>query len=108
MSNPQINFSVTPTEKLKLTLDYHVFWNSTSQDVWYRANGITPVRRLNAAARAASRFRGQEVDFTTSYKFNRHLSFLAGYSVFFAGDYLADTGASDNAHFGYLQVQIDF
>jgi hypothetical protein len=33
---------------------------------------------------------------------------MAGYSYFIVGDYLQATGASDDAHFGYVQVQIDF
>ena len=89
-------------------LDYHAFWNATNDDAWYRANGVTTVRPLNAASRGASHFRGHEVDFTALYKFNSHVALQTGYSVFFAGDYLADTEASDNAHFGYVQVQFDF
>jgi hypothetical protein len=40
----------------------------------------------------------------------RHKNFVleAGYSHFFAGDYLADTGPSDDADFGYLQATISF
>jgi len=108
MHNPQINFSITPTPKLKFMLDYHLYWNATNEDAWYRVNGTTRVRTLNAAARRADSFRGHEIDFTAFYKANKHLGFQAGYSAFFAGDYLAQTGASDTAHFGYVQVQIDF
>lgn len=106
--DPEINFSISPTPKLKLMADYHAFWNASNDDAWYRANGVTAVRPLNAAARNASHFRGQEVDLTAIYKCGARMSVQAGYSVFFAGSYLADTGPSDNAHFGYLQVQLDF
>ena len=61
-----------------------------------------------SAARDADNFRGQEFDVTAIYKLNPHVALQAGYSLFVAGDYLADTGAHDNAHFGYVQVQIDF
>ena len=97
-----------PTAKLKLMLDYHLYWNDSNDDAWRRVNGVTAVRPVNAAARDAGHFRGQEIDLTASYKLNPHAALMAGYSVFFAGNYLADTGASDNAHFGYLQLQIDF
>jgi hypothetical protein len=106
--NPQFNFSIQPTAKLRLTLDYHLYWNDDNNDAWRRVNGVTPVRPVNASARSASNFRGQEIDLTAHCKLKTHVALLAGYSVFFAGDYLADTGASDNAHFGYLQLQIDF
>jgi hypothetical protein len=106
--NPEVNFSIMPTPKLKLMLDYHAFWNETNSDLWYRANGITPVRAPAAAAAATDNFRGHEIDLTATYKVNPHVGFMAGYSLFIAGNYLAQTGASDNAHFGYVQVQIDF
>lgn len=105
MHNPQINLSVQPTEKLKLALDYHLYWNATSNDAWYRVNGVTQVREITPDA---DRFRGSELDLTIAYKVNKHLSFLFGFSYYFAADYLADTGASDDAQFGYAQVQINF
>jgi hypothetical protein len=97
-----------PTPKLKLMLDYHAYWNASNDDAWYRVNGVTRVRTLNAAARNARSFRGHEIDFTASCKLNAHVGFMAGYSHFFAGNYLADTGASDDANFAYVQVQFDF
>ncbi len=108
MHNPQLNISFMPTPKLKIMLDYHLYWMATNDDAWYRVNGTTTVRPLNAASRSASNFRGQEFDVTAVYKLNPHVALQAGYSLFVAGSYLADTGASDNAHFGYLQVQFDF
>lgn len=108
MHNPQLNLSFSPTPKLKVMLDYHLYWMANTADAWYRVNGTTRVRPLNAAATSASNFRGQELDFTAIYKLNPHVAIQTGYSYFAAGDYLADTGASDDAHFGYVQVQIDF
>ncbi len=109
MHNPQLNISVAPTSKLKVMFDYHLYWNDTNADAWYRVNGTTRVRPLNAAATgASSKFRGQEIDLTAIYKLNPHVALQAGYSYFIAGDYLKNTGAHSNAQFGYLQVQIDF
>lgn len=108
MHNPQLNLSFMPTAKLKVMLDYHLYWNATNNDAWRRVNGVTGVRPVNAAATSAGSFRGQEIDFTAIYKLNPHVAFQTGYSYFIAGDYLKNTGASDDAHFGYVQVQIDF
>lgn len=105
MHNPQFNLSVQPTEKLKLALDYHLYWNATSNDAWYRVNGVTQVRDVSPGA---DRFRGSELDLTIAYKHNKNLSFLFGYSHYFAADYLSDTGASSDADFAYAQVQINF
>jgi hypothetical protein len=109
MHNPQLNISITPSAKLKMMLDYHLYWNATNNDAWYRVNGLTKVRPVNAAATgASSSFRGQEIDLTAIYKLNPHVALQGGYSFFVAGDYLKATGASSNAHFAYMQVQIDF
>ncbi len=109
MHNPQLNISFSPTAKLKMMIDYHLYWNATNSDAWYRVNGVTRVRPLNGVATGAgSRFRGQEIDLTAIYKVNPHVGLMAGYSAYFAGDYLKATGAHSTAHFAYAQVQIDF
>lgn len=108
MHNPQLNFSVQPTEKLKLTFDAMAFWNATSGDAWHGANTSTAVRPVNAANRSASKYRGAEFDVNAWYKVNKHLFLQAGYAFFLAGNYLAQTGASDNAHFGYAQATLHF
>lgn len=108
LQNPQLNFSIQPTPKLKLTFDYNLYWNATNNDAWYGANTTSTVRPVNAAARRASSFRGQEFDLNAYYKFNAHIAFQTGYSIFLADRYLAQTGASDTAQFGYAQLQFNF
>jgi hypothetical protein len=105
--NPAVSFSVQPTAKLKAQIDYHLFWLVDTGDAWYRANGVTAVRPITPGA---DNFAGSELDVTLTYKVNKNLSLQAGYSHFFAGDYLSDAGskASDDADFAYMQVQIDF
>lgn len=105
--NPAISFSVNPIKTVKLQLDYHAFWLADTADAWYRANGVTAVRPIN---KAADNFVGTELDFTATWKATKQLSFLVGYSHFFAGDYLKQTGskASDDADFAYVQATFDF
>jgi hypothetical protein len=103
--NPQLTFSVQPTDKLTLRADLHAFWLAESTDAWYRANGVTAVRPINAGA---DNFAGTELDFTALWKPTKNLTFLAGYSHFFAGDTASATGASDDADFAYLQATITF
>ncbi|MFO1486461.1 MAG: alginate export family protein [Verrucomicrobiaceae bacterium] len=108
MHNPQLNISFTPSPKLKVMIDYHLYWMANTADSWYRVNGVTRVRPLNTASTSASSFRGQEIDLTAMYKLSPHVGLQGGYSVFFPGDYLSDTGPHSTAHFAYMQVQIDF
>lgn len=103
--NAAVSLSATPTKKLKAQLDYHLFWIADSSDGWYRANGTTLVRPINSLADS---YAGSEFDLTLIYKYCKNLTLQAGYSHFFAGDYLNATGASDDADFGYVSAQIDF
>ena len=108
MHNPAISLKVAPCKKVTAQVDYHGFWLATNKDVWYRANGTTAVRPLTPLARNADKYAGSELDFTVTYKPVRQLALQAGYSHFFAGSYLKDTGAHDDADFGYVQATIEF
>jgi len=105
MHNPAISFSLQPTKKLSLKLDYHLFWLADTNDAWYRANGITAVRPINAKADS---FAGSELDLTLKYKATKNLTFQTGYSHFFAGSYLKDTGANSGADFAYAMATLEF
>ncbi|MFM2141824.1 MAG: hypothetical protein RLZZ476_368 [Verrucomicrobiota bacterium] len=105
MHNLVLRLSAQPHAKVKTTLDLHSFWLNTTGDAWYRANGTTQVRAINPNAR---RHAGCEVDFTVNAKLSQHLDMLLGYSHFFAGAYLADTGASDDANFAYLMLTLNY
>jgi hypothetical protein len=104
----EINFKVQPLRQVTVRADYHVFWLETTEDAWYRANGIVTVRPLNEAARSASNFAGSEVDFLFTWQVTKAMQLEGGYSHFFAGDYLRDTGPGDDADFGYLQAKFTF
>ena len=108
MHNPAISLKAAPCKKLTLQADYRLFWLATNEDVWYRANGSTAVRPLTPLARNADKFAGTEFDIVATYKPIKQLAVQAGYGHFFAGDYLRNTGAHDNADFGYLQATIEF
>lgn len=106
--NPAISLKVSPTKKLTMQVDYHAFWLATNEDAWYRANGATAVRPVNALARNADKFAGSELDVTATWKPFKQVGFQAGYSHFFAGGYLKDTGSQSDADFGYIQTTIEF
>ena len=108
MHDLEVSFKFSPVKKVNVKAEYHAFWLASTDDVWYRANGATAIRPLSPAARSASNYAGSEVDLTVTYAATKWLTVEAGYSHFFAGDYLADTGASDDADFGYVQAAITF
>ena len=46
------------------------------------------------------------MDFTVNTKLTKHLDMLVGYSHFFAGAYLDESGAGDDADFAYLMLTL--
>ncbi len=104
----ELNLKVAPVKSVTLRADFHAFFLASTDDAWYRANGVTAVRPLNALARNAGSYAGSEIDVLATWAVNKNVSIEAGYSHFFAGDYLSDTGASDDADFGYVQATITF
>ncbi len=105
MHNVVLRLAAQPHPKVKTTLDFHSFWLATTGDAWYRANGTTRVRAINPNANSHA---GCELDFTINTKLSSHLDMLFGYSHFFAGAYLAATGASDDADFAYLMLTLNY
>ena len=68
----------------------------------------SPVRPLTPAARAADSFVGTELDLIATWKPLKQFGFQVGYSRFFTGDYVQDTGPSSDANFGYVQATVEF
>lgn len=101
--NPHLLLSVQPHKQVKVQLDGHMFWLAESKDAWYRASGA-PIRR--DATGGSSRFIGSEIDLTVSYNPHKRVKWLAGYSHFFTGDFVADTGTHSDADFLYTQVTL--
>lgn len=108
LNNVRLQGSVKPTKKLKLQADYHYINLDTYKDSLYSASRA--VSRTAAASHGSdlSTHVGDEVDLTVNYKFNDSLNVLVGYSHFFAGKYLAQTGANDDGDFMYVQTVLSF
>lgn len=100
-------------KKLTAAADFHWFWRAHEGDGLYNAGGaplrgavfVTPGGR---SVTAQANELGQELDLTLTYTVNRQLSVTAGYSRFFAGDFLEETGKHDDVTFYYLQTKLTF
>ena len=102
--NVRLSASAKPIDKLTVKGDLHFFWLDDTSDAWYNAGGGV----VRPATPGADDFVGEELDLTAIYKFNKHLTFMAGYSHFFAGDFVEDTGPSDDADWVYIQTAFAF
>jgi hypothetical protein len=97
-----LNVSVHPTKSLKLGVDYHYFRLSQSRDAWYWVNG-KPERRDPSGG--AGQELGHEVDVIIRWQANKELELIAGYTRFFAGDFLRNTPGNDqDANWAFLQL----
>jgi hypothetical protein len=93
-----------PTKKLNLQADYHLIYLDTSKDNLYAANKT--IKR--AATSGADSYVGSEVDLLSKYQVTSYMGMMIGYSHFFAGDFLKDTGSADDADFAYVQTILNF
>ncbi len=90
-----------PTKKTAVRLAWEGFWLAhAGSDAWYNA-GAGVVRNSTTATNT---YVGSEIDITVSTKLhNWPVNLLAGYSHFFAGGYVAQSGSSSDADFFFLQ-----
>ncbi len=113
LHNPRLTLAVEPAKALRLAAEYNLFRLADSADYAYGSNGLTPVRRTTPDGRdvraiGASRSFGQEIDLIADVTVTKNVMLHAGFSWFFAGSYLSDTGAADNGTYCYLQATVKF
>jgi hypothetical protein len=114
LHDARLSLAVQPLKNVTLMLDHHGFWLADTHDYWARSNnGNATMRTVTPDGRdvrtiGAGNYAGQELDFSIAWKPTPQLNILAGYSHFFAGDYLRDTGPADDADFAYVQLTVTF
>ncbi|MBL4849275.1 MAG: alginate export family protein [Planctomycetes bacterium] len=95
-----------PVESLSLHSDLHWFWLNRRDDKWYGV-GFT---RTDTAKAADDSNVGAEVDLYFKWKvFKERLAFWGGYSHFFPGEYIRDTGSkTSDQSWAFLQATLSF
>ncbi len=100
MHDISANFVVHPSDFIKAYLAYHAFFLPQPANGVFAANG----QQFRTGIPGASAYAGQEIDVYFKFDPIKYFSGLVGYSVFFPGQFFADTGTADIAHFFYAQV----
>lgn len=101
-----IGTSIKPHQRLLLSSDYHWFVLDAKESAWFNVAGAGgTVRGANANADPHV---GSELDLLATYQLTARLGLLAGYSHFFAGPFVKDTGAHDDANLFYIQSTLNF
>jgi hypothetical protein len=96
--HPSLDLHVTP--QLTVSADWDVFWRYSTDDGIYDAGGF-PLRPADGDAR----FIGHQPGVGISWQIDRHASLTAGYSHFFAGDFIKRSGPSADVDFAFITLQ---
>jgi hypothetical protein len=96
--------SIKPHKDMKLSLDYHMFWREADDDALYNAGGAP----LRPAGGSTEKRIGSEIDLLLTWQVDRHLLTYFGYSHFFPGQFIEDTGDDEAIDFVYVAVQYTF
>lgn len=104
MNNLRFSVETQPHGKWRMELSYHAFFLDSNKSAWFNAGEAV----IRPATPGASRTVGQEIDLLANWKVSKQVGLLAGYSHFFAGPFVDDSGADDDADFFYLQTTLKF
>ena len=96
--------TLVPVGELKATIDTHYFLLASDDDALYDASGNI----VRAGGLDGSNEVGWELDLTLAHPIGRHLVASGGYSHFFAGEMIEDTGPDDDIDFAYLALEYTF
>jgi hypothetical protein len=91
-------------KKVALRADYHLFWRQSDEDAAYNAAGGV----LRADLGSDETYIGSELDLLLNWQIDRHAAAYFGYSHFFAGDFIEETGPGDDIDFVYAAVTYTF
>ncbi len=95
---------LSPFSQAVFGFEAHFLSRANRGDAFYNAGGGI----VRPADPNAAKTIGTELDFTFNYKFTPRVSTLVGFSYLFAGDFLEDTGSSENIRFFYTQLIFTF
>ncbi|HUB25524.1 MAG TPA: alginate export family protein [Tepidisphaeraceae bacterium] len=91
-------------ESLKLRTSFYEFWRQSIHDDLY--NSAPAVVRT--AGTSDARYIGSELDFLFNWQLDPHLYAYLGYSHFFAGEFITQTGTRSDTDFFYTAVAYTF
>jgi hypothetical protein len=104
MHDLNVKASIVPFKDLKVSTSLHTFWLFANEDNWY--NAYKNVQR--AGNKDARRFVGNELDVIFFYNFLKYYTLIGTYGHFFTGDFVEDTGHSNDADFFSMELRFEF
>jgi hypothetical protein len=92
------------TDRITLFTAQHTYWRQNTNDGLFNLSGA----QIRADNGTGASYIGTEFDIVLTWQIQRHVSAYLGYAHFWAGDFLADTGASKDADFLYASMTFTF
>lgn len=102
--SPNVGFTLSPLKNLTFEATGLFFWRAREDDALYNAGSAA----LRQGAPGTSLEVGQEIDILLKYTYNIHTGLLLGYSHFFPGDFIRQTGPDDPIDFLYTSLEFTF
>ena len=96
--------TIQPLEAWSVTADVNFFWRLETEDGVYAPSG----QLIRAPNGSKKRFVGSAVSLTSAHVLASNLTFTAIYTHFFAGEFIRETGPSEDIDFLELTVQLKF
>jgi hypothetical protein len=96
--------TVSPIRNLTLSLQQYFFWRASEHDAIYNKSAAV----FRPGTGTTARYVGAEMDLLATYDVTRHLQLYAGYSHFWAGEFIRKTGPSRDSDFLYGAIQYTF
>ncbi len=93
-----------PLGTLRAIVDTHYFLRASDDDALYNASGAV----VRGGSGSNDNEVGLEIDVTLKQQLGRYLEAALGYSHFFAGDFIDETGPDEDIDFVYVSGQFTF
>ena len=100
----RIGCSIEPASRTTAAVDLHVFRRVDRDDALYNAGGAV----IRAGSGVSEKDIGAELDLTLKHRFSEHTNLLVGYSHFFAGQFIEDSGPAHDIDFAYTAIEYSF
>jgi hypothetical protein len=98
------NITWSPVKGLRLYADTMFFWRESLNDGVYGPSG----NLLRAAGNSRERYVGTQVDFSIAYQVDPHWNIALEYGHFFTGNFLRQTGPSEDVDFVQVRTTYRF
>jgi hypothetical protein len=104
MQDVNFGMALNPARRWRIRLDGYSYWRASINDALYDKRGNVVL----AASPGLPRKIGEEADLSVRYQLDAHTMILSGYSHFFPGAMVKQSGPHEPVDFFYSSVQFTF